>query len=514
MFRLFGFAGATFSGSAVMCWFLVAYDDYHLVPIHSLLAIVCFALFFLSGGTQAIFSLTGKKNIGYATRNSLYFLLTTALLVLLNVAASRKEFFYFDSTEQQVYTLAPQSKEVLAKLSQPLQMKLFTLGGLVEPKIQNLLNRVCKESPLLTWSIVDPERNPTQIERFGITEANTLHFEYKTPIGTSVRKLSAAAVDEQSIINSIIRLTTGGPKKVYFLSGHQEPDLTSLEKSGYRFFAEALEGENFEVKTLLLEDGKPIAEDADLLIVAAPQSELIDFEQQAIFDYLNKGGKLLVLHEPRTSSTTTQIAKQLGITIGDNLVVDSFVQLFSNPGFGLEPVVTNFSKHPVTEKFSSKVFFSTVSSVMPTKEDDPAITILAQSSNVSWAETNLELLLGDSGEAEKTKDDISGPVPLVVAWEKDSKQVDGAKAIVFGDSDLAANLHFRKAGNRDLLLNAANWLIGETAGITLRAKTLRTSIQPITAEQINKMFIATAIIIPELVLLAGLVFWWRRRSKT
>jgi ABC-type uncharacterized transport system involved in gliding motility auxiliary subunit len=83
--------------------------------------------------------------------------------------------------------------------------------------------------------------------------------------------------------------------------------------------------------------------------------------------------------------------------------------------------------------------------------------------------------------------------------------------VAFGDSDFASNAALGVQGNRDLFLNATNWLAQQENLISIRAKDPEDRRITLTADQERRIFYLTVLIVPGLILLAGVQTWWRRR---
>ncbi len=89
-----------------------------------------------------------------------------------------------DLTAQNVYTLSPQSKAVLAKLDQPVDLHAFVEGG-VDPELDDLLDSYKYASDKVTFRMIDPDKEPELAERFKVTKAsNTVRIQYGEPTAT------------------------------------------------------------------------------------------------------------------------------------------------------------------------------------------------------------------------------------------------------------------------------------------------------------------------------------------
>jgi ABC-type uncharacterized transport system involved in gliding motility auxiliary subunit len=95
--------------------------------------------------------------------------------------------------------------------------------------------------------------------------------------------------------------------------------------------------------------------------------------------------------------------------------------------------------------------------------------------------------------------------------EKEQKPLKGRLA-VFGDSDFAGNGTFNLSGNGDLFLNTVNFLTEEEQLIAIRPA--KTPVKPLslTAAQAKVLFWVPLVLLPLLIVTAGLAVW-KKRSR-
>jgi ABC-type uncharacterized transport system involved in gliding motility auxiliary subunit len=86
-----------------------------------------------------------------------------------------------------------------------------------------------------------------------------------------------------------------------------------------------------------------------------------------------------------------------------------------------------------------------------------------------------------------------------------------ARIAAFGDSDFVSNAALGVQGNKDLFLNALNWLAQQENLIAIRPRDPEDRRITLTADQQRRIFYLTVLIVPGLILLAGVQTWWRRR---
>ncbi|HSU90222.1 MAG TPA: hypothetical protein VLI44_02155, partial [Sporolactobacillaceae bacterium] len=66
--------------------------------------------------------------------------------------------------------------------------------------------------------------------------------------------------------------------------------------------------------------------------------------------------------------------------------------------------------------------------------------------------------------------------------------------------------------NRDFFINSADWLTGEENSISIRPRSIRASRFRLTTDQFSIVFAFAVLLLPELLLIAGIVVWWERRN--
>ena len=128
--------------------------------------------------------------------------------------------------------------------------------------------------------------------------------------------------------------------------------------------------------------------------------------------------------------------------------------------------------------------------------------------------------------AEPEKGDTPGPVSIGVAVSAAAptpeppagteKPADEApkpetRVAAIGDSDFVANAYLGIEGNRDLFMNALNWLAQQENLIAIRPRDASDRRLTLTANKTAGIFWLSIFIIPAAVLGAGAYSWWRRR---
>lgn len=355
------------------------------------------------------------------------------------------------------FTLSDHARLVLMKIQKPVKIRAFIrTEDARNPFLKDLLWQVSRENPLIEYDIVDVNRNPAMAAQYGVSS-------YGSTVVESNGKRSDFSQPTESLLMSALLKVMQEPKKVYVLSGHGECSIEETDRyKGCSLLRDALSLESFVVDKLSLVGGAEIPADTDVLVIPGPKSDFLEVETATIAAWLERGGKLFAMLDPFRAPRLVALLGAHGIEVGANIVVDP-----ENRMAGGEPWSTVLSdvnrQNLVSSTLKSPPLFSLAATVVARIDEKRGRTaeILLRTGPRSWASFDPAIIAG--GEAKFTAGrDINGPVPVaVVVTEKPSKPVpDGVQTriLVFGDSDFASNRFLDYLGNKDLLVNGANWL--------------------------------------------------------
>ena len=452
----------------------------------------------------------GERSTRFGANAALYSVLFIGILVMVNFLAAR-HFKRFDTTEAGVYSLSPLSAKYVKELNQDLDLQAFVEMG-KDPGIEELFKSYAEESGHVKYQMVDPDKSPDLAQKYNITTYGTIRVAYGDQ-STLVTK-----GNEESITNAIVKVTHSTKKTLCLVEGHGEPDAADMEKpKGYGGFRTALESENYITKSVLLATQQKVPEDCNLLIVAAPQKPYLEPEIQLVKDYLASGGRAVFLLAARRGPELGPLLADYGIQVGNDVVVDQVLRLFQGPALGVEPIADKYGQHPITEGFTQRTIYPFTRSVDVVADKKAGIeaTSIVKTGVSSWAESDLDALFNKGQATLDSKTDRKGPISIAVAATVTAKQGDkdvASRLVVFGSDEFVDNKFLSNFYNRDLMLNAVNWAVGEDKQISIRARSVRASRVQLTSDQVTRIFYLSVLIAPELLLLLGISVWSRRRT--
>jgi len=445
-----------------------------------------------------------------------------ALIVLVIVGSlgflANRYHKKWDASEAGVHSISDQTQKLLAGLEQDIQIVAF-YPKLDQANVRTLLDRYQYASERVKIEYADPNARPDLIERYGVTPEKIGEGLLFVKIGEESVQLEKP--DEEKLTNAVLKLTRRSHKKAYFVTGHNERAVEGKGadgKEGFAKAADALRNENYRFETLTLETKPEIPDDADVVIMAGPTQPLRPGDADKLQRYLERGGALMVLIDPRANADIGDELAKWGVQLGSDVIVDRVQGMF---GQAMTPLAGEYGNHEITRDMREATIFPTTRSLAIEPDAAKQLFAIVKTGPESWGERDLEQLFG-KGVAELGPDDVKGPVTIGVAGQpivtgppaaegEDKKDAKKPRLVVFGDSDFATNQMLDAYSNRDLFVNSVNWLLGDVEAISVRPPRSRASRLTLSIEQFSQIRALALFVLPELIAVVGVWAWWSRR---
>jgi ABC-type uncharacterized transport system involved in gliding motility auxiliary subunit len=420
-----------------------------------------------------------------------------------------------DLTPEKRYTLSPHAAKVLRELDSDVQVLAFLrTDDSRNPEIVDWLMRAHNVSGHLRYTVVDMNRNPAVARRYGIDNYASVVVE------SGGRRRSVANPREDLLVEAILQVTRPAAKIVYVLTGHGEANPGDTDRTrGYSGAANALRREFYDVRTLSLLGENGVPPDASVVMIAGPRQDLLPAELTKLGSYVDRGGALLILLDPQTPPSLAAFLSRYGVQVRSDVVVDPENRL--SAGDYLTMTIPGLSlQHPVSAALQSPPLFSqacAVAFVGAPRRGIRGIEFL-DSAPSAWSTPDLDVLRTGVATFVAGRDQ-PGPIPLGVSLLVESHTAGPsapiARFIILGDSDFANNFFLEYLGDKDLLLNAVNWLTGETGLMAARSQPHTPGVNQffVSARQGRGAFVLGTIIEPVLVLTIGMAIVLRRRWR-
>lgn len=379
--------------------------------------------------------------------------------------------------------LSPRTTEMLGGLAGKIKCTvLLPENNIYYSPLRTLLLNIRRAMTGAEMDIdfVDPHSSPSQaavsvgkygsaewvvaFEKNGRIEKITLDDLLETaapraPGDISKPPSAARFVGEQVCVTSLARLANPRRPVVLAVSGHGERDFSDYDLvNGYSDFARELVREGYSLRTVTLD--APLPEECDMLLVAGPRTPPLPSEKDVILSYIRNGGRLLMLldRSDAVPSGWEEILEALGLEAANLTAVNQKTPRT----YSL--LVDKFGTHPVTKDLgNSAVYFinpqvfdfrAPASSGAQIKTE-----IIADAPATAWGETNPDEQSVRFDQGVDRENNLHIAVAVEISGAEDLG-LAVSRAVVIGDSDFGANslMAGGRTANRDILLNAVNWL--------------------------------------------------------
>ena len=442
-----------------------------------------------------------NRKVHYSINLFLSLMMVTVIIIVLGLILSNHQK-QWDLTQNQRYSLAPQSVDLMRQLAKPIKILAFYGFNQNQDRPKDLLEQYRYHSKLFSYQFIDPDKNPQLTKNYGITYYPCIIVEGE---GKSEKLTS---LNEQALTNAILKMTRESKKTVGFLSGHGEKNLDAPGPSGLSKAREAMELEGYTVKEL-----PPLTQQAlygiDALIIAGASHNCLPLELDVLKSYLSRGGRIFWALDPGTPGQIDNFLKNYGIVFIDRMIIDPYSAAVGANYY--EPMAAKYGSHQITEGFRLASFFPLCRPLQ--NEKGPAgsyLVPLAFTGPGTWA---IDKNRKEENGRPKIfpKQDIRGPFTLLLAgsYQMDHGQKE-ARMVVLGDSDFLSNYYINLMGNKDLFLNCVGWLTQQENAIAIRPKTQNNNLMFMTTAS-QKILITTCFALPILAFMTALALWNIRR---
>jgi gliding motility-associatede transport system auxiliary component len=447
-----------------------------------------------------------ERRLVRAAAAGLSLALVLLLVVLLNVVFDHLpwewDVAYFRATQASEAT-----RDVAQGLSEPVQVGAFyEADSEVGPLMQSYLKRLADGAPNLQVRFVDADLQPELAEEYKV-RGNGWVVLRKGEVLRPIRlgsSLDTARIQlrtfDRTFFSKLLEVSRP-PAVVYLTLGHGERNERGealAPGAGLSRLRSVLRERNYTVKDLGVAEGlgERVPEDAALVIAAAPAVPLLPGEAESLRRYLDGGGSLLALLEPRPrgpqgareprSLPGTPLEELLrGYGVEFDPLVQANDRIYAHRTYTKADhallVTVNYGNHP------------SVATLHRAAGQFPLLLLGAGALHAGKVPPNLAVettLTGMPG----TWGDVDGDFEFSAGRERRGEPVlglavapkgaaprrgkaapatppaqdgSGPRLLVFADADLASDLLLQNRANLQLVEDALGWLVQRDAPVGL-----------------------------------------------
>ena len=445
-----------------------------------------------------------------------------AILIVVNIFASAlpTSLTKYDISSSKLYSITSNTKVVVNNLQQDITIYWVVQADMEDAIIENLLGKYESLSSHIEVVKKNPDVFPTFTEQYTDEDVpnNSLIVEsgeryryisyddlYETEFDSySYTYVTSGFDGEGAITSAIDYVVTEDLPQLYVLEGHGEAELPAT-------FTDSIDKANIEVNSLSLLTVDEVPEEADTIVIYAPESDISEEEKTMLADYADNGGKLLVMAGPVEGTTLTNLNSLLsdyGVEMNEGIVIEGDRNYYA---FGYPYILMpEMASSSITDTLIAENYYPILplaqGLTIGTTTKGTVTELMTTSYDAFSKVAGFELTSYDYEEG-----DIEGPFTLAVSIE-----TNGAGQIIwFSASDFLDDMYnaYSSGANVDLAMNALSSLIGEREAIAIRSKSLNynyLTINDSTASTLKTLMIG---VFPIVYLGIGIYVIVRKRGK-
>ncbi|MGN0975702.1 MAG: Gldg family protein [Gemmiger sp.] len=447
--------------------------------------------------------------------------LVVVILINLVAGAIPTKYTQFDISTTGLFTLSDTTVNALHAMDQDVTAYYMAETGNEDSNITRLLDRYAGESSHFKWEQRDPAIYPNFAAKYDAENANTssvvlvcgeksvvvdysemYEYDYSDYYYTGSYSLNFSA--EPALTSGLARVLNENEYVLYQMTGHGE---TSLEGN----FTTTLQNAGVTVQELSLLTAAAVPEDAAAVLINAPQVDYTEDTVNALRDYLDNGGKLIVSTTVDGSTPNLYgLLSEYGMTREEGMLIetDAGHYAYRYPATYLLPEV--YHNDATAGMTTGMYVFAPVAQGIVTDEERENMSYTALLCTSSEAYSMRGYATAET--AEKAADDPEGSFDLAVIAENTDT---GATVVWFNCGNiLLSNMDSAvSGGNAQLLGSVVNWMNGEENAVVIDSKSMSAESLSVPANMVLVLGVLFTIVLPLAILVAGIVISIIRRRK-
>ena len=470
-----------------------------------------------------------KKMIGTGAFSAGMIVIMCAICVVVNlvVTALPTRYTSIDCSATKLYSLTSDTKDRISKLDEDITIYVLNSRKSKDANIDETINRYKDSSSHIKVKYVDPATSPKFYQDYTDTTPTTNSLIIESKNRSKVidyndiyeydsssyyygyqSQSSITGYDAEGQITSAIEYVTMDADElpvIYQITGHNETEIGSN-------FQSVVSKANANLKSLELFNEEKVPEDATAIIINSPTVDFNEEDAQKVIDYLNDGGKALIVgcyayNDELTNFNKILAAYKVSFKTGVVAENDSS-KYYQNPLYLLPTVETTDYTSDATDGY---VFLAGSCAInYPEDTDDVTYTKLLSTSDSAVLKKDWKNIT--TSKAEDT--DENGPFTTGLAVNDSST---GASIVVFGTPYVVDDSYDNavSGNNADMFKDVITSMTGnvELASSVIPVKEYTLSNITINTLQAVITGLIIMIAVPILLIIIGIVVWAMRRKK-
>jgi len=319
---------------------------------------------------------------------------------------------------------------------------------------------------------------------------------------------------ENLITGSIKGVVEGYTPTVYFLTGHGEKSVDE-----YSIFTTNLINYNYQAESLNLSEIDAVPDDAALILVCAPTSDLTDAEKEVLDAYLDEGGCITMMMSPSSNAIAYENFEDVMADYGITMEYDHIYETNSDYHISGDDTtilceLTELDDDSDAADLTSSLIDQGLYTYMP---ESRSFTYYDEGGKYTIASliTTYDTAVGEAyGGVSDDPEDIEGS--MVLAAYSTANARNSSKMVVYGnaeflDDDHASQEYFIIPVY--LMLSTVSWMCDSDVDMEISAKSTSYDYIALQDESFAEKLIVVLTIFPIVIMAVGIVIWVKRRNS-
>lgn len=470
-----------------------------------------------------------KKMIGTGAFSAGMIVVMCAICVVVNLVltALPAKYTSIDCSATKLYSLTGDTKDRVSKLDEDITIYVLNSKKSKDAKIDETINRYKDLSSYIKVKYVDPATSPKFYQDYTDTTPTTNSLIIESKKRSKVidyndiyeydsssyyygyqSQSSITGYDAEGQITSAIEYVTMDADAlpvIYQITGHNETEIGSN-------FQSVVSKANANLKSLELFNEEKVPDDATAIIINSPTVDFNEEDAQKVIDYLNSGGKALIIGCYAYNDELTNFNKILAaynVSFKTGVVAENdSSKYYQNPLYLLPTVETTDYTSDATDGY---VFLAGSCAISyPEDTDDVTYTKLLSTSDSAVLKRDWKNITTSKAEDA----DENGPFTTGLAVNDSST---GASIVVFGTPYVVDDSYDNavSGNNADMFKDVITSMTGnvELASSVIPVKDYTLSNITINTLQAVITGLIIMVAVPILLIIIGIVVWAMRRKK-
>ena len=481
--------------------------------------------------TNKFFSVLKNKWLLKGTTTLLLVAIVIACYILINWGVSKINIEDIDCTSKKLYSLSDESKNKVKDIDKDVTIELINMSSY--NYVSEYANKYSAVNKKINVETIDDLSSRVDLQTKYNLEASGNLIVVKS--GDKEKTLTVSDLytydystykqidkTEEAMTNAIVEVTVDQKPHIYILSGKTYYDTEKALST----IVQDLKDESNDVDYLDLLTKGEIPEDCDCLVITTLSQDLTELETDKILEYINNGGKILILTSQNMLEVETpnfnKVLEQYGVSIeyGALIEQDSSKMLQNAPNTIIEDVSASFMS-----KLDMKIKMCAINAGKIDFADDDKLKELgvthetiASTGDTAFVRTNFNTKSSTRTDADKEEGSavIGAYAKKTVSDDKTSQLIIYSNELFASDITVSINAQYytyasELYNNKDIVLNSISHLTERDDTIIIR-KTNESETYTVSDQE--DVIIKTIIfVVPMLIIFIGIVVWIFRRRK-